>query len=81
MKYKNIYFDNENQKIRWTEIDPENLVKTYEFIGQSTRVEFDLLIELLWYRYEDSNIDVYDLKKIFNEFRLFCNNIKENFDL
>jgi len=51
---------------------------TYNYIGKSTRVEFDLLIELLWYKYEDGEIELNELKKIFDELRSFCDNIKYN---
>ena len=54
MKYNDVYFDDTNQKIRWTQTTPENLPVTYDYVGKTTRVEFDLLIELLWQRYEDS---------------------------
>ena len=63
MKYHTVYFDAENQKIRFTQSAPENLAVTYEYVGKSTRVEFDLLIELLWYKYEDGEIPLDQLKK------------------
>lgn len=81
MKYKYIYFDNDNQKIRWTQSAPEKIAPSYNYIGESSRVEFDLLIELLWYKYEDANIDINELKKIYVELRTFCDSIKESFNL
>ena len=81
MKYRYIYFDNDNQKIKWTQSAPENLAPSYNYIGESSRVEFDLLIELLWYKYEDANIDINELKKIYVELRTFCDSIKESFNL
>ena len=78
MKYHTIYFDAENQKIRFTQSHPENIAVTYNYIGKSTRVEFDLLIELLWYKYEDGEIELEELKKIFDELRSFCDSIKYN---
>jgi len=78
MKYHTIYFDAENQKIRFTQSGPENLAVTYDYVGKSTRVEFDLLIELLWYKYEDGEIPLDQLKKIFDELRSFCDDIKYN---
>jgi len=78
MKYYTIYFDAENQKIRFTQSSPENLSVTYEYVGKSTRVEFDLLIEILWYKYEDGEIPLDQLKKIFDELRSFCDDIKYN---
>ena len=78
MKYHTVYLDAENQKIRFTQSAPENLAVTYEYVGKSTRVEFDLLIELLWYKYEDGEIPLDQLKKIFDELRSFCDDIKYN---
>ena len=57
MKYQTVYFDAENQKIRFTQSAPENLAVTYNYVGKSTRVEFDLLIELLRYKFEDGEIE------------------------
>lgn len=78
MKYHTVYFDAENQKIRFTQSHPEDIAVTYNYIGKSTRVEFDLLIELLWYKYEDGQIELEELKKIFDELRSFCDSIKYN---
>lgn len=78
MKYNSVYFDSENQKIRFTKSMPENISSSYVYIGKSTRVEFDLLIELLWYKYEDNEIPLNDLKNIFDELRFFCDNLKYN---
>ena len=78
MKYHTVYFDPENQKIRFTQSHPDDIAVTYNYIGKSTRVEFDLLIELLWYKYEDGEIELQELKKIFDELRSFCENIKYN---
>tara|TARA_R100001460_G_scaffold79415_1_gene120415 strand:- start:155 stop:400 length:246 start_codon:yes stop_codon:yes gene_type:complete len=78
MKYHTVYFDADNQKIRFTQSHPDDIAVTYNYIGKSTRVEFDLLIELLWYKYEDGEIELNELKKIFDELRSFCDNIKYN---
>jgi hypothetical protein len=79
--YNDVYFDDTNQKIRWTQSGPKGIAVTYNYIGSTTRVEFDLLIELLWHKYEDSDIDLKDLKKIFGELRVFCDSIKNNYNL
>jgi hypothetical protein len=78
MKYRTVYFDAENQKIRYTQTSSENLAVSYEYVGKSTRVEFDLLIELLWYKFQDGEISFDQLKKVFNELRSFCDSIKYN---
>ena len=78
MKYKTIYFDYKNQKIRYTQSSPEDIAVSYNYIGKSTRVEFDLLIELLSYKFEDGDIELDQLKKIFDDLRSFCDDIKYN---
>jgi hypothetical protein len=41
-----------------------------------TRVEFDLLVEVLWEIFEDKDIPFEDFKKYFNDIRVFCDKIK-----
>ena len=78
MKYKTIYFDDKNQKIRFTQSSPKDIAVSYNYIGKSTRVEFDLFVELLWYKFEDGDIELDQLKKIFDDLRSFCDDIKYN---
>ena len=78
MKYHTIYFDADNQKVRWTQSSSGELGATYNYIGKSTRVEFDLLVELLSYKFEDDEIPLEDFKKIFDELRSFCDSVKYN---
>jgi transposase-like protein len=81
MKYKIIYFNPDLQKVRYTESKTIDESVNYNYIGESTRVEFDLLIELLWHKYEDSEISLEDFKKIFEELRKFCDSIKYQLNL
>lgn len=81
MQYKTIYFDAEKQKVRYTQSSTTDKITNYSYIGKSTRVEFDLLIELLWYKYEDSEIPLEDFKKIFEELRKFCDSLKYKLNL
>jgi len=77
MVYKKVYFDEENQRVRFTQTAPENLNVTYEYVGKMTRVEFDLLIEVLWELYEDNSIEFKDFSRRFGDIRTFCDHIKE----
>ena len=81
MKYKIIYFNPDLQKVRYTQSKTIEESVNYNYIGESTRVEFDLLIELLWHKYEDSEISLEDFKKIFEELRKFCDSIKYQLNL
>jgi hypothetical protein len=81
MKYNDVYFDEVNQKIIWTRRDKKEIKTTYNLLGKCTNVEFDLLIELLFLKYEDSAIDFVDIQKIFINLRSFCDTIKNNYSL
>ena len=39
-----VYFDSNNQKVRWTQTSTDNLHYDYQYVGAMTRVEFDLLV-------------------------------------
>lgn len=80
MKYSSIYFDEVNQKVRYTK-DLKKTKNKYIYIGDATRVEFDLLIELLWYKYEDEIIPLLEFKAVFDELRIFCDKIKNNYNI
>ena len=64
-----VYFDSNNQKVRWTQTSTDNLHYDYQ-------VEFDLLVEVLWEIFEDKDIPFEDFKKYFNDIRVFCDKIK-----
>ncbi len=81
MKHKIIYFNPDLQKVRYTQSKTIEESVNYNYIGESTRVEFDLLIELLWHKYEDSEISLEDFKKIFEELRKFCDSVKYQLNL
>lgn len=81
MKYKIIYFNPDLQKVRYTQSKTIDESVNYNYIGESTRVEFDLLIELLWYKYKDTEISLEDFKKIFEELRKFCDSVKYQLNL
>ncbi len=71
-----VYFDSNNQKVRWTQTSTDNLHYDYQYVGAMTRVEFDLLVEVLWEIFEDKDITFEDFKKYFNDIRVFCDKIK-----
>lgn len=77
MKYRNVYFDEENQKVRWTMNTTSELAISYEYLGTMSRVEIDLLVEILWELYGDNNITFADFAKTFGELRTFCDQLKQ----
>jgi len=76
MKYRKVYFDEDNQKLRWTMNNTGDLAVTYEYLGTMSRVEVDLLVETLWELYGDNNITFLEFAKIFGELRTFCDQLK-----
>lgn len=77
MKYKNVFFDQNNQKVRWTQNTSIDLPVNYSYVGTMSRVEFDLLIEVLWEIFDDSDITLQEFKKHYKDIREFCDNIKK----
>jgi len=76
MNYRKVYFDETNQKVRWTSNNSADLAVTYEYVGSMTKIEFDLLIEILWELYQDGTISFDDFQRIFGDLREFCDRIK-----
>ena len=75
-KFIYVYFDYDNQKVRWTQTVTEDIDITYNFIGKMTRGEFDLLVEVLREVFEDKDIPLKDFMKYYNDIRHFCDKIK-----
>ena len=81
MEKKTIYFNPIQQKVRYISDTTSREDLSYHYIGKSTRVEFDLLVELLWYKYQDLDIPLNEFKKIFEELKNFCDSIKYQLSL
>ena len=81
MEIKTIYFNPIQQKVRYVSDTTSRSDLSYHYIGKSTRVEFDLLVELLWYKFEDLDIPLNEFKKIFEELKNFCDSIKYQLSL
>ena len=76
MNYRKVYFDEDNQKVRWTSNSSEDIAFTYRYVGSMTKVEFDLFIEVLWELYQDGAISLNEFREIFGDLRDFCDRIK-----
>ena len=81
MEIKTIYFNPIQQKVRYVSDTTSKEDLSYYYIGKSTRVEFDLLVELLWYKFEDLDIPLNEFKKIFEELKNFCDSVKYQLSL
>jgi hypothetical protein len=73
---KMVYWSESKQRIRFTEIHNFEDSENYEYIGSLTRVEFDLLIEALFIKFEDEEICLEDVQLMYDRLRRFCNEIK-----
>lgn len=79
MSYKDVYFDEVKQKVKWTTNATTDLPLTMKHVGKMNRVEFDALIDFLWDIYEDNDISYKDFKKHLVAFRNFIDSQKELF--
>lgn len=73
---RNIYFEEIKQKVRWTQTSSENFKIDYKYVGYASEAEFDLLMELLWFLYEDREIKMSEFQGTYDEIRKFCDEIK-----
>jgi len=73
---KKIYFEEVEQRVRWTQSSTDNMKYNYKFIGVASEAEFDLLMELLWFMYEEDEISYNQFFDTFRELKTFCDEIK-----
>ena len=74
--YKMVYWSESKQRIRYTVIHNFEDFENYSYIGSLTKVEFDLLIEALFLKFEDEEISNEDVQIMYNRLRKFCNELK-----
>tara|TARA_R100000426_G_scaffold75128_1_gene52718 strand:- start:507 stop:758 length:252 start_codon:yes stop_codon:yes gene_type:complete len=70
-----VYFDEETQKVRWTTSCTSSFKYNYEYVGEASENEFNILIELLWHLYEEKKITIDEFQEIFDKVRLFCDKV------
>lgn len=75
-KSKKIYFEEVEQRVRWTQSSTDKMKYNYKFIGVASEAEFDLLMELLWFMYEEDKISYNQFFDTFRELKTFCDEIK-----
>ena len=75
--YKMIYWSETKQRIRFTSKHNFEDYENYEYVGALTKVEFDLLIEALFVKYEDELISFEEVQLMYDKLRNFCNNLKD----
>ena len=75
-KSKKIYFEEKNQRVRWTQTSSDDFKYDYKYIGNASEAEFDLLMELLWFMFEDDEISYNQFFDTFKELKTCCDQIK-----
>jgi len=74
--YKNVYWNEIDQRMWRTNTTAGDVSVRFEYIGTMTRAEYDLLIETLWELYEDNKITLDEFQRIFGDIRSFCDRVK-----
>lgn len=74
-KYRNVYYNEVDQKVWRTSSKPEN--NNFVLLGQMTITEYELLIEILDEVYDGDEINNNQFTKTFNEFKNFLDYIKK----
>ena len=75
-KSKKIFFEEVEQRVRWTQSSTDDFKYNYKFIGVASEAEFDLLMELLWFMHEEDEISYNQFFDTFIELKTFCDGIK-----
>tara|TARA_R100000951_G_scaffold114108_1_gene117631 strand:- start:1509 stop:1760 length:252 start_codon:yes stop_codon:yes gene_type:complete len=73
---RKIYFEEVEQRVRWTQTSSNNFVYDYKFVGNATEAEFNMLMELLWFMYEEDPMTYNEFFDTFKELRTFIDSIK-----
>tara|TARA_B100000497_G_C7464812_1_gene286906 strand:+ start:416 stop:667 length:252 start_codon:yes stop_codon:yes gene_type:complete len=73
---RKIYFEEVEQRVRWTQTSSDNFVYDYKFVGNATEAEFNMLMELLWFMYEEDPMTYNEFFDTFKELRTFIDSIK-----
>ena len=70
-----VYFDEQTQKVRWTSSCTSSFKYDYQYVGEASENEFNILIDLLWHLYEEKKITLNEFQDIYNKLRLFCDSV------
>jgi hypothetical protein len=75
--YRNVFWNEIDQRMWRTNTSVKDVSVRYEYIGQMTKVEYELLIEVLWELYDDKKITRGQFEMVFGDIRSFCDRIKK----
>jgi len=75
--YRKVFWNEETQRIKWTENVTFDGFVNYQYVGYSTRAELDLLIEVLWELFDEDEITLEQFEMVFGDVRTFCDRLKK----
>jgi hypothetical protein len=79
MNYREIYYNEEAQKVKFTQSSTAEVPITFKYIGKMNQLELDVLIDFLWDIYQEKDISYREFKKHFDDFREFLDSKREIF--
>ncbi len=74
-KSRSIYFDEDTQKVRWTQSSSDGFKYAYKYVGEATENEFNMLIDLLWFLHEEKKMTYEEFNQVYIELRFFCDRV------
>lgn len=75
--YKKVFWNEQTQRIKWTQNVTFEGFAEYHFVGYSTRAELDFLIEVLCELFDDDEITIHEFEMAFGDVRTFSDKIKK----
>lgn len=74
---KYVFWDENAQHIKFKSNSTFENDYKYEYVGDATQVEFDLLLEVLFELYGDERISLEEFCRVFGDIRTFCDIVKK----
>lgn len=71
-----VFWNEDDQRIRFKTNATFDGDYNYEYVGNATRAEFDLLLEVLFEIYGDDFISLENFQTVFGDIRTFCDVVK-----
>ena len=73
-----IFWDQERQKIRFSNSNNFSNITNYSFIGLANENEFEILLQVLFEKFGDELITTSEVLYLYDEFMIFLKNLKKN---
>lgn len=76
-KKRMIFWDQERQKIRFSNSNNFSNITNYSFIGLANENEFEILLQVLFEKFGDELITTSEVLYLYDEFMIFLKNLKK----